>query len=135
MAFIQSPCIILGILNLDVSHLTRSLIAFEDVQAFISDQNAKLAIENRFLCANTSNAYNVMMVLLRRSLSLNQQVVTAHCSFKIGRFDEDCQFPEPLKIDWVYMAPILVIGILSVLNLTAVCFLACKIATKAPPVL
>ena len=77
----------------------------------------------------------VMMVLVRRSLSLNQQVVTAHCSFKIGRFDEDCHFPDPLKIDWVYMAPILVIGILSVLNLTAVCFLACKIATKAPPVL
>lgn len=68
-------------------------MGFEDVENFIMEQNTKLAETGQFLCANMSNAYNHMVVLVKKTMNLNMHVVSAHSYFKIARVIEDCNFP------------------------------------------
>ena len=67
-----------------------SLLTFEELESFITTQNEKLAKSNRFLCANIYNAYYLMVVLVKTSMNLNQNVMFAHASFKIAETIEDC---------------------------------------------
>ena len=78
-------------------------MTYEELESFIDAQNAKLAKSNRFLCANIYNAYQYMVVLVKTSMNLNQDVISAHCSFKIAETIEDCEFPSSETIDFVYM--------------------------------
>ena len=57
----------------------------------------------RFLCATIYNAYQYMVVVVKTSMNLNQDIISAHCSFKIAETIEDCEFPSSGTIDFVYM--------------------------------
>ena len=110
-----------GILNPEVRHLTRSLMNFEDLEAFITTQNEKLAKSNRFLCANIYNSYHFMVVLVKTSMNLNQDVVSAHASFKIAETIDDCEFPSSETIDFIYMGPIIAIGAVLIVTIIVLC--------------
>ena len=114
-----------GILNPEIRHLTRSLMNFEDLESFITTQNEKLAKSNRFLCANIYNAYQYMVVLVKTSMNLNQDVVSAHASFKIADTIEDCEFPSSETIDFVYMGPIIAIGAVLIVTIIVLCVCWC----------
>ena len=47
----------------------------------------------RFLCATIYNAYQYMVVVVKTSMNLNQDIISAHCSFKIAETIGDCEFP------------------------------------------
>ena len=111
----------LGILNPEVRHLTRSLMTFEELESFIEAQNAKLAMSNRFLSATICNAYQYMVVVVKTSMNLNQDIVSAHCSFKIAETIEDCEFPSSGTIDFVYMGPIIAIGAVLIITIIILC--------------
>ena len=66
-----------GILNPEVRHLTRSLMTFEELESFIDAQNAKLAKSNRFLCATVYNPYQYMVMVVKTSMNLNQDIISA----------------------------------------------------------
>ena len=110
-----------GILNPEIRHLTRSLMTFEELESFITAQNTKLAKSNRFLCANIYNAYQYMVVLVKTSMNLNQDVISAHCSFKIAETIDDCEFPSSETIDFVYMGPIIAIGTVLIVTIIVLC--------------
>ena len=110
-----------GILNPEVRHLTRSLMNFEDLEAFITTQNEKLAKSNRFLCANIYNSYHFMVVLVKTSMNLNQDVVSAYASFKIAETIDDCEFPSSETIDFIYMGPIIAIGAVLIVTIIVLC--------------
>ncbi len=114
-----------GILNPEVQHLTRSLMSYEDLDSFITAQNEKLAKSNRFLCANIYNAYQYMVVLVTTSMNLDQDMVSAHASFKIAETIEDCVFPSSETIDFTYMGPIIAIGAVLFLTIIVLCVCCC----------
>ena len=97
-------------------------MTYEELESFITAQNTKLAKSNRFLCANVYNAYQYMVVVVKTSMNLNQDIISAHCSFKIAETIEDCEFPSSETIDFVYMGPIIAIGI-NYNNYSSVCLL------------
>ena len=100
-------------------------MGFTELRNFIEEKNAQLAISGRFLCANISNAYDFMVVMVKHSLSLNKDIWTATASFRVASSIEDCEFPVTnVGIDYVYMGPIIGIGIFSVL--TAICICCCN---------
>ena len=87
------------------------------------EQNTELAKSGRKLCANLSNAFDYNIVLIKRGLSLNRDVISAQASFKTARIEDDCHFPEkPFVIDWRYIGPVIVVGALSLFNLLLICF-------------
>jgi hypothetical protein len=100
-------------------------MTYEELESFIDAQNAKLAKSNRFLCANIYNAYQYMVVLVKTSMNLNQDVISAHCSFKIAETIEDCEFPSSETIDFVYMGPIIAIGALLIVTIIVLCVCWC----------
>ena len=110
-----------GILNPDIRHLTCTLMTFEELESFINAQNAKLAKSNRFLCATVYNAYQYMVMVVKTSMNLNQDIVSAHCSFKIAETIEDCEFPSSGTIEFVYMGPIIAIGALLIITIIVLC--------------
>ena len=86
-------------------------MSYEELESFIQAQNAKLAKSNRFLCATVYNAYHYMVVVVKTSMNLNQDIISAHCSFKIAETFEDCEFPSSLTIDFFYMGLIIAISV------------------------
>ena len=75
----------------------------------------------RFLCANIYNAYQYMVVLVKTSINLNQDDISAHCSFKIVETIEDCEFPSSETVDSVYMGPIIAIGAVLIITIIILC--------------
>ena len=65
----------------------------------------------------------LFITFLKKILFQNQDIISAHCSFKIAETIEDCEFPSSGTIDFVYMGPIIAIG--AVLIITIV-WLACQ---------
>ena len=100
-------------------------MSYEELESFIQAQNAKLAKSNRFLCATVYNAYQYMVVVVKTSMNLNQDIISAHCSFKIAETIEDCEFPSSGTIDFVYMGPIIAIAIGAVLIVTIIVLCVC----------
>lgn len=106
---------------MDKNHLTHSLMNFEDLEEFIQRQNKKLKPSKRYLCATALNAYDAMMVGVGKSLGHKKPLVSAHAKFKIARTEADCVFPNSAEIDWVYMGPIIGVGVLGILNFGWLC--------------
>ena len=57
-------------------------MSYEELESFIQAQNAKLAKSNRFLCATVYNAYQYMVVVVKTSMNLNQDIISAHLYYK-----------------------------------------------------
>ena len=53
--------------------------------------------------ATIYNAYRYMVIVVETSMNLNQDIISAHYSFKIAETIEDCEFPSYGTIDFVYM--------------------------------
>ena len=96
-------------------------MTFEELESFINAQNAKLAKSNRFLCATVYNPYQYMVMVVKTSMNLNQDIISAHCSFKIAETIEDCEFPSSGTIDFVYMGPIIAIGAVLIITIIVLC--------------
>ena len=90
---------------------------FNELQSFIDEENARLKKMGKVLCATITNAYDYMVVLVKRSMNLQKDVVAAAASFRIAETKEECQFPTPDEdLNFYYLGPIIVLGILIVLN-------------------
>ena len=98
-------------------------MSYEELESFIQAQNAKLAKSNRFLCATVYNAYQYMVVVVKTSMNLNQDIISAHCSFKIVETIGDCEFPSSGTIYFVYMGPIIAIGAVLIVTIIVLCML------------
>ena len=82
-------------------------MSFEHLEQFIKQQNENLALRNKVLCPNISNAYDYNIVRVSRSLSLDNEIVTAQASFGVESSVDDCQFDYPVEeIDWIYLGPL-----------------------------
>ena len=81
----------------------------------------ELAKSNRFLCATIYNAYQYMVVVVKTSMNLNQDIISAHCSFKIVETIGDCEFPSSGTIYFVYMGPIIAIGAVLIITIIVLC--------------
>ena len=59
--------------------------------------------------------------VVKTSMNLNQDIISAHCSFKIAETIEDCEFPSSGTIDFVYMGPIIAIGAVLIITIIVLC--------------
>ena len=66
-----------------------------------------------------------MVVLFKISMNLNQDVVSAHASFKIAETVGDCEFPSSETIDFIYMGPIIAIGAVLIVIIIVLCVCWC----------
>jgi hypothetical protein len=57
---------------------------FEELQTFINEENARLKRSGKVLCATVTNAYDYMVVMVKRSMNLAKDVVAAAASFRIA---------------------------------------------------
>ena len=62
-----------------------------------------------------------MVVLVKTSMNLNQDVVSAYASFKIAETIDDCEFPSSETIDFIYMGPIIAIGAVLIVTIIVLC--------------
>ena len=62
-----------------------------------------------------------MVVVVKTSMNLNQDIISAHCSFKIAETIEDFEFPSCETIDFVYMGPIIAIGAVLIITIIVLC--------------
>ena len=76
---------------------------------------------NRFLCATIYNTYQYMVTVVKTSMNLNQDLIYAHCSFRIAETIEDCEFPSSGTIGIVYMGPIIAIGAVLIITIIVLC--------------
>mgnify|MGYP001214447976 CR=1 FL=1 len=54
-------------------------------------------------------------------MNLNQDIISAHFSFKIAETIEDCEFRSSGTIDFVYMGPIIAIGAVLIVTIIVLC--------------
>ena len=78
-----------------------------------------------------------MVVMVKRSLSLKRDIVSAQANFRITKIGEECNYDHlpSKKIDWIYMGPILASLILSVINLICFCVNNQQLVVKIVPLI
>ena len=111
---------------------------FDELQTFINEENARLKKSGKVLCASITNAYDYMVVMVKRSMNLKKDVVAAAASFRIAETIEDCEFPTPDEnLNIYYLGVIIGLGVFIILIFIFLCLLYSKInnlqAGQAPP--
>ena len=90
---------------------------YKQLEDFLSRENAKLGEMGKKLCPNINNAYHPNVVPVKKSLSLDGHIISAHASFNIVNIEDDCDIPkQPMLFEWLYITPAITACVVSLIN-------------------
>ena len=103
-------------------------------QCTVSALNMDACHSFKILNATAINAYDKHIVLVKRNLDFNQEILIAGASFRIENTLDDCNFLQShgLEIDWYYYGSVLTIGIILVLHILLHIIFICRSRARGP---
>lgn len=139
--------IIVGLLNPELSHLTRKIMSNRELKTFLKNKNQKLKQENMKICVTEENAFGKDMVPVQTSLNLQEDQILTLVMFDKANSTKDCneqinariqenQIAVLLPISWTnkeYLLPVVTLFVLFIASITINCVLCLRPVARTGP--